>query len=295
MQIADVGGERRQPQATGERGVCPCCKAEVIAKCGTLVVQHWAHRAVDCDPWSEPESEWHQFWKAAVAPPERREVVIGSHRADAVLESGIVVEVQRSPISAAEIKEREAYYTVNCVGMVWVLTEERRFSRAFSVSECAKIVVGPAETPTWFRDDDGWNKPLTDVSRLADVCRLAWVERRQIRLQHERAKAEWQRQKDRAEEDKRRRHAEWDAKTAPLMAKHRVDFETAVQMAMANEIASKRQRGSWQWRCLSFKFSASFAGFFDSVVERMKAGRDLSERQSSHLARMYYEIVHGSR
>lgn len=276
--------------------MCPCCKAEVIAKCGTMVVQHWAHRAADCDPWSEPESEWHQFWKAAVAPPERREVVIGPHRADAVLESGIVVEVQRSSISAAEIKEREEFYTANCGGLVWVLTEERRFSRAFSVSECAKIVVGPAETPTWFRDDYGWkNEPLADVSRFADVCRSAWAARKRAVLQYERDQAEWQRKKERAEEDKRRRHAEWDARTDPLMVKYRVDFETAVHMAMANEIASKRQRGKWEWRCLSFKFSESFADFFDSVVERMKCGRGLSEKQASHLARMYYEIVHGSR
>lgn len=302
MQIADVGGVRRPPQATGERAVCPCCKAEVIAKCGTMVVQHWAHRSSDCDPWSEPESEWHQFWKAAAAPPERREVVIGPHRADAMLESGIVVEIQRSPLSVKEIAEREAFYADNCGGMVWVLSEERSRSRTFKSASCPTLVAGPAGRDAWFVDPESWPMRPMGASALAAECMAAWLRHvdremkaaeRQLR-EVARKQAE-QAALERAAEDRRRRRERWEPKAAPLMAKHGVDFETAVMMAMANEIAMKRGPGDWQWRCLSKAFSISFAEFFDSVVERMKQRRPLTEKQGAYFSRMHDEIVHGNR
>jgi len=75
-----------------------------------LVVAHWAHlSACDCDPWSEPESEWHRAWKEMV-PPEQREVTMGPHRADIRLASGKVIELQHSPISPSVIAEREEFY-----------------------------------------------------------------------------------------------------------------------------------------------------------------------------------------
>ena len=36
----------------------------MIAKCGKHRVWHWAHwKSKDCDPWWEPETEWHRSWK----------------------------------------------------------------------------------------------------------------------------------------------------------------------------------------------------------------------------------------
>jgi len=100
----------------GVQAVCPGCRSPVIAKCGDLVVHHWAHEVGDdCDRWSEPESPWHRRWKSYAAP-ERREVVIGDHRADIQRSNGVVVELQHSSISAAEIAEREAHYK----RMVWL-------------------------------------------------------------------------------------------------------------------------------------------------------------------------------
>lgn len=92
----------------------------MIAKCGALVEWHWAHVVGgDCDPWSEAETPWHRWWKER-APLERREVVLGDsvkHRADIQREDGYVIELQHSPLSVAEIHEREAFYK----RMVWLI------------------------------------------------------------------------------------------------------------------------------------------------------------------------------
>jgi competence protein CoiA len=64
---------------------------------------------------------WHRRWKSVVVP-ECREVVIGgsSHRADIHVANGLVIELQHSPISPAEIRERERFYGA----MVWVFDVE---------------------------------------------------------------------------------------------------------------------------------------------------------------------------
>lgn len=47
----------------GGRARCPHCGGDMIAHCGTLVSWHWAHVANECDPWYEPESDWHRSKK----------------------------------------------------------------------------------------------------------------------------------------------------------------------------------------------------------------------------------------
>lgn len=102
--------QRAMPQICGK---CPGCQENLIPKCGEIKTWHWAHRAGDCDPWYEPESEWHQSFKALM-PPEQTEVTIRrdgkTHRADIVAVDGTVVELQHSSISSVEIREREDFY-----------------------------------------------------------------------------------------------------------------------------------------------------------------------------------------
>lgn len=111
MQIARVDGRTVEANTSGRRGECPACAAEVVARVGEINIPHWAHLAGgnDCDPWAEGESSWHAWWKTA-APLERREVVIGVHRADVVAPDGTVCELQHSHIDPAEITEREVFY-----------------------------------------------------------------------------------------------------------------------------------------------------------------------------------------
>jgi competence protein CoiA len=101
----------------GVSAVCPLCHERVRPKCGRIVCWHFAHlAATDCDRWSDGETDWHREWKLT-APIERREVIIGCHRADVVTSDGTVVEFQHSSISPAEIAEREQFYGPR---MVWV-------------------------------------------------------------------------------------------------------------------------------------------------------------------------------
>lgn len=111
-------GERISP--TPEiHALCPGCKDTLIAKCGSINIWHFAHKNKDCDPWYEPESEWHRKWKE-FWPVENREVVIGNHRADIRTKIGTVIELQNSSISAEEIQEREQFYGK----MIWIVNAE---------------------------------------------------------------------------------------------------------------------------------------------------------------------------
>ena len=100
----------------GQLAVCPCCRTDVIAKCGEIITHHWAHKsAVECDDWAEAVGPWHWDWQQTV-PEDKREVVMGHHRADMIAADGTVVELQHSPISPKVVKERESFYGK----MVWI-------------------------------------------------------------------------------------------------------------------------------------------------------------------------------
>src|SRR5271166_975016 len=109
MMYAETASGRAEA-SPGLEGTCPSCGHPCRPKCGQLVTWHWAdHARADCDPWSEPMTEWNLGWQRAV-PPERREVVMGPHLADIMTASGGVVEIQYSSISADMITEREEFY-----------------------------------------------------------------------------------------------------------------------------------------------------------------------------------------
>lgn len=109
--------------AKGLRGVCQCCGAEVVPKCGKFKIHHWAHKSKDtCDPWWENESEWHRKWKNHF-PRECQEVVFKAaqtqekHIADVYSPKGWVIEFQSYSIDPNEVAARENFYAQ----MIWVV------------------------------------------------------------------------------------------------------------------------------------------------------------------------------
>jgi hypothetical protein len=126
MKFAEIQGERFEAQP-GSSGYCPVCGASVIAKCGEHKAWHWAHRGVrNCDPWWEPETEWHRNWKNCF-PAHWQEIIRKSgsgekHVADVMTERGVVLEFQHSALRREERDAREAYYK----NMVWVVDGLRR-------------------------------------------------------------------------------------------------------------------------------------------------------------------------
>jgi|TARA_R100000093_G_scaffold71463_3_gene47304 hypothetical protein len=135
MLFAIVDDERKRPEHTGQRGECPGCGGEVLGKCGEINIHHWAHLSgEDCDPWSEPEGEWHLAWKN-MFPKEWQEQYIKStfgsekHRADIKIPGGPVIELQSSSISNEEIKKREKFYNKFSNGIIWIVNGEEFTSR----------------------------------------------------------------------------------------------------------------------------------------------------------------------
>ena len=126
MKFAVVEGERREAQP-GLSGKCDVCGDAMIAKCGQHRVRHWAHRGTRiCDPWWEPETEWHRTWKNQF-PEDWQEIVRRSevgekHIADVETERGVVLEFQHSFLRQEERESREMFYQK----MVWVVDGLRR-------------------------------------------------------------------------------------------------------------------------------------------------------------------------
>ncbi|MGH9440295.1 MAG: competence protein CoiA family protein [Terriglobia bacterium] len=101
MRYALVNGLKVEP-APSLSGQCSSCGAVMVAKCGQHKLWHWAHKSrVHCDPWWEPETDWHRAWKNHF-PPEWQEVVHfdpashEKHVADVKTVAGKVIEFQHS-------------------------------------------------------------------------------------------------------------------------------------------------------------------------------------------------------
>lgn len=124
--FAEVNGERAEPRK-GLRGVCGVCHIEMISKCGIYRRHHWAHKSrTNCDPWWEAESDWHREWKDHF-PKEWHEIIHvdertgEKHIADVKNPAGLVIEIQRSPITDDEKASREEFYG----HMIWIVDGDR--------------------------------------------------------------------------------------------------------------------------------------------------------------------------
>lgn len=127
MKYALVNGEKEEA-AKGAKGLCTSCGSELIAKCGEIKINHWAHRGNrNCDPWWENETEWHRSWKNNF-PKEWQEITHTNeksgekHIADVKTASDWVLEFQHSQINPEERNSRNEFYPK----LVWVLDGTRR-------------------------------------------------------------------------------------------------------------------------------------------------------------------------
>ncbi len=157
MQYASTTSGDRIVATKDKEGFCPGCSSKLQPKAliSKHVVPHWAHKAGDCDPWYEPESEWHRTWKERW-PVECREVVMGPHRADVRMRDGTVLELQKSPISSEEIAEREQFYG----NMLWLLD-----ARAWDIGRRDVSYAGSDS----YGDEsyDRWNISMYPLRRMA--------------------------------------------------------------------------------------------------------------------------------
>lgn len=119
----------------GAHALCPVCRQEVIARCGTTRRWHWAHQKnCQCsDQWWENETDWHRHWKEEF-PKNWREVVLQDeatgeiHRADVKLQnSGLVLEFQHSNIEPQEFQSRVDFYQ----NLVWIVDARPSWFKRF--------------------------------------------------------------------------------------------------------------------------------------------------------------------
>lgn len=118
--------ENRIEATPGAQRRCPACGTEMIAKCGSVRVYHWAHNGRrHCDQWWESETEWHRQWKSAF-PIDWQEAFIQRgvryHFADIKTPNGDIIEFQHSHISHKELYTREEFYGPR---MIWVVDGTR--------------------------------------------------------------------------------------------------------------------------------------------------------------------------
>ena len=117
MQYALINGTREEAKK-GQKGICPGCGRPVTAKCGEIVVHHWAHQASEaCEFEREGMTQWHLDWQKEF-PEHMREVVVGPHRAD-VKTNDFVIEFQHSSISHEKVQERNEHWGKDSQ-VIWV-------------------------------------------------------------------------------------------------------------------------------------------------------------------------------
>jgi len=116
MRYAKVSGARIEPEYSGQKGLCPFCESNVVAKCGDVLADHWAHvNKSDCVGCYTPMTEWHKGWQDQF-PPECREVKVGKNRADIFI-GGFAIEVQHSRTTGDVVKAREDAHKK----LIWIL------------------------------------------------------------------------------------------------------------------------------------------------------------------------------
>jgi len=161
MKFALVNGNKVEA-TKGAKGLCRSCGSELIAKCGEVKANHWAHKGNrNCDPWWETETEWHRSWKNNF-PQEWQEVIHTNevsgekHIADVKTDNDWVLEFQHSYLNPEERRSRNTFYSK----LVWVVNGVRR---ATDKSQFQKILD---ESTTVIGD------PLIKRVHFPDDCRL---------------------------------------------------------------------------------------------------------------------------
>lgn len=126
MKYAIINGKKKEAYKGG-RGFCQMCNSELIAKCGDIKINHWAHISMrNCDVWWENETKWHRHWKDFF-PKEWQEVVHfdcngEKHIADVKTSKNWVIEFQHSFIKKEERLSRIDFYSK----MIWIVDGLRR-------------------------------------------------------------------------------------------------------------------------------------------------------------------------
>lgn len=170
--IYDSNRDRATP---GSRSSCPSCGGPVVAKCGRLVAWHWSHLSTDCDPWSEPESQWHLGWKDHFESlGAQTEVRMPPHRADIIDTNGRIIELQSSYLGSEDIAARELFYGPS---LTWLYRchwgDRLQFGRrGFWWKHGSKAMATHRRPVWWHVDDELWRVDVSAVPQREYVATI---------------------------------------------------------------------------------------------------------------------------
>ncbi|CAL8461545.1 g1076 [Coccomyxa elongata] len=146
---------------------------QVIAKRGEHKVHHFAHASgQSCDPWRSGDGmgPWHRWW-LAFAATEFLEVTITRdvrHIADIrVPDTGLVIEVQHSPLPVPEARARELFYD----NMIWILDATHEHTavcfhgRNFAIIATPRLFWSDLTKPVYIDTLSGLFQPVFWIGR----------------------------------------------------------------------------------------------------------------------------------
>lgn len=131
MLEAMLNGQRVRATPKMKGALCPLCQTEMIAKCGTKIVHHWAHKkGIPCDPWHEPDSEWRLQWLKEFKDCKIEPVIeinTTKHFADVCSPNGGLIIFRRSLPHPDELRTMEEFFH----GLVWIfdMSNNKRTAR----------------------------------------------------------------------------------------------------------------------------------------------------------------------
>lgn len=125
MRYGLINDEKIEATQTGQRAICPCCKTELLSRCGEFKVNHWAHvNLLECDSWQGSKTDWHIDWQDQF-PKECQEVIytdykMGEKHIADVSYNDFIFEFQHSGIKFEEIVKRTNFYQGIGKKVVWI-------------------------------------------------------------------------------------------------------------------------------------------------------------------------------
>lgn len=164
---------------SGELAKCGICGSNVKGRKGEQRVKHWYHhekKTIDCDNWHEPIFEWHLKWQNFF-PEKNREVTItnnkASHRADILLDNGLVIEIQNSPIKFSEIKKRELFYGKK--NLIWILNGKTLAKNSILTEDVfiyiKKLTISIPKT-FWLIENYNYKEVVSRVIKCSEIRNL---------------------------------------------------------------------------------------------------------------------------
>lgn len=121
MLIAVQNQKRIKAYKGAENCSCPICNQEVVAKCGELMIWHFAHKTNDNNCiFGKGKGNWHYLWQNKF-PIDCVEYKKDNHIADIFIKE-TAIELQESPISLEEIKERNLSWGDNTI---WIVSADK--------------------------------------------------------------------------------------------------------------------------------------------------------------------------